>query len=283
MKLLNKVAIITGAGRGIGKAIALSYAREGANLVVVSRTKSEIEETALEIKKIGRRVRFLSLDISKPSDVSLMVEKALDEFHRINILVNNAGIYGPIGPVVENDISRWIKAININLIGTFLCSREILPTMMKHNNGKIINLSGGGASSPYPRFSAYATSKAAVVRFTETLAKEVEEYNIQVNAIAPGAIYTRLHENVLDPLVNAGEVARSAAIKLKKTGGTSIELPAGLAVFLASDDSNGLTGRLISAVWDDWRNMNSQKIIDINSTDLYTIRRIDNNFFTQNK
>ena len=283
MKLLNKVALITGAGRGIGRAIALSYARQGANLVVVSRTKSEIEETALEIKKLGRRVRYLSLDISKPSDVSLMVEKALDEFQQINILVNNAGIYGPIGPVVENDISHWIKTININLIGTFLCSREILPTMMKHKNGKIINLSGGGATSPYPRFSAYATSKAAVVRFTETLAKEVEEYNIQVNAIAPGAINTSLHADTLDPLVNAGEVARNAAIKLKKTGGTPIELPAGLAVFLASDDSNGLTGRLISAVWDDWRKMDAKKIVEINSNDLYTIRRIDNTFFTQNQ
>ena len=115
------------------------------------------------------------------------------------------------------------------------------------------------------------------------MAKEVEEYNIQVNAIAPGAINTSLHADTLDPLVNAGEVARNAAIKLKKTGGTPIELPAGLAVFLASDDSNGLTGRLISAVWDDWRKMDAKKIVEINSNDLYTIRRIDNTFFTQNQ
>jgi 3-oxoacyl-[acyl-carrier protein] reductase len=145
--------------------------------------------------------------------------------------------------------------------------------MIKQCSGKIINLSGGGAASPHPCFSAYATSKAAVVRFTETISEEVKEFNVQANAIAPGGIATRLQDEVIAAGELAGAEALANAKKIKATGGTPLDKPASLAVFLASDESKGLTGKLISAVWDDWQNMGTQ-ISDIMSSDIYTLRRI---------
>ena len=272
MKLKDKIAIVTGAGRGIGKAIALSLAQEGAHIAVLSRTSSEIEETAVEIKALGRRALALKTDVSNREDVNDMVKSAIREFGKVDILVNNAGTQGPIGPLAENEIDRWIQTIHINLIGVFLCSRAVLPIMMERRQGKIINLSGGGATSPRPYFSAYGASKAAVVRLTETLAEEVKDYNIQVNAIAPGAVNTRMLEEVLAAGKAAGEKALAGASRQLQTGGTP-EKAAALAVFLASDESDGLTGRLISAVWDDWE-LVPRYIEEIMSSDLYTLRRV---------
>jgi len=269
MKLKDKIAIVTGAGRGIGKAIALSLAQEGAHVAVLSRTSSEIEETAVEIKALGRCALSLRADVSDREDVNNMAKSVVQEFGEIDILINNAGIQGPIGPLVENEIDRWIQTIHVNLIGVFLCSRAVLPIMMERRQGKIINLSGGGATSPRPYFSAYSASKAAVVRFTETLAEEVKEYNIQVNAIAPGAVNTRMLEEVLA----VGEKAHAGASHELQTEAGTPEQAAALAVFLASDESDGLTGRLISAVWDDWELL-PRHIDKILSSDLYTLRRV---------
>jgi len=279
MKLKDKVAIVTGAGRGIGRAIALAFAREGADVVVVSRTLSDVEETAAQVRALGRHALPLKVDVSKREDVENMVESALREFGRIDVLVNNAGILGPVGPLVENDANHWIETIRVNLIGVFLCCRAVLPVMVKQRKGKIINLSGGGAAYSRPRFSAYAASKTAVVRLTETLAEEVKGFNIQVNAIAPGAINTRIQEEILAAGEVAGEKALAEAKKVRETGGTSLDVPAALAVFLASDESDGLTGKLISAVWDDWRNMGAERIREIELKGLYTLRRIDGVFF----
>jgi NAD(P)-dependent dehydrogenase (short-subunit alcohol dehydrogenase family) len=202
-----------------------------------------------------------------------MIEQVLGEFGQVDILVNNAGILGPVGLMVDNDPEHWIGAVMINLVGTFLCSRAVLPLMMKRRRGKIINMSGGGAAHPRPRFSAYSASKAAVVRLTETLSEEVKEFNIQVNAIAPGAVNTRMLDEVLVAGQNAGGKALTEARRQKQAGGVSPDIPAALAVFLASDDSNGMTGRLISAVWDDWQAM-AGRIPDILSSDMYTLRRV---------
>jgi len=273
MKLEGKTAIITGAGRGIGKAIALAFAREGADVVVVSLTLPQIAETATQIKGLGRCTLAIRGDIAEKEDVDNTVTLAIKEFGKVDILVNNAGIQGPIGPMVENNIDHWMKALHINLVGTYLCTRAVLPIMIEHHQGKIVNLSGGGATSPRPYFSAYAASKAAVVRLTETVAEEVKEFNIQVNAIAPGAVNTKMLEEVLAAGKAAGEKASAEAKRQLETGGTSPERVAALAVFLASDESDGLTGRLISAVWDDWEGMRD-RIPEIMSSALYTLRRI---------
>jgi 3-oxoacyl-[acyl-carrier protein] reductase len=273
MRLKDKIAIVTGASRGIGKAIAITFAQEGADVVVVSRSLPEVEETAAQAKALGRRALALRVDVSRQKDITRMVNSAIKEFGKVDILVNNAGIQGPIGPIIKAGIEDWIQTVNINLIRTFLCAKAVLPFMVKRRQGKIINLSGGGATSPRPYFSAYAASKAAVVRFTETLAQEVKGFNIQVNAIAPGAVNTRMLEQVLVAGEAAGKEALAEAKQQLETGGTPPETAASLAVFLASNESDGLTGRLISAVWDDWAGM-SGHIPEIMSSDLYTLRRI---------
>jgi 3-oxoacyl-[acyl-carrier protein] reductase len=272
--LTQRVAIVTGAGRGIGRAIALAFAGEGASVIVASRTFSEIAETAAQVQALGGRALAVQADVANQADVTKMVEQAVQAFGTVDILVNNAGVQGPIGPLVENDTQGWIRTVMINLIGTFLCCQAVLPMMIQQRRGKIINLSGGGATAPRPHFSAYAASKAAVVRLTETLAEEVKPYNIQVNAIAPGAVNTRMLEQILAAGPAAGERALAEARLQLETGGTSPELAAALVVFLASDDSDGLTGKLIAAPYDPWREW-AGKADELNATPLYTIRRLD--------
>ena len=273
MKLAGKTAIVTGAGRGIGRAIALAFAQEGADVLVASRTLSEVEETAEEVRTLGRHALALRVDISNRDEVQRMVGQALEGFGKVDILVNNAGIPGSIGPLVSNDPEKWVQTVRNNLFGSFFCAQAVLPFMIGQRRGKIINLSGGGATSPLPNFSAYGASKTAVVRLTETLAEEVKGFNIQVNAIAPGAVNTRLTDQILVAGAAAGEEMLARFRQLKETGGVPPERAAALAVFLASEESDGLSGRLISAVWDDWESM-SGRIDQIMASDLYTLRRV---------
>jgi NAD(P)-dependent dehydrogenase (short-subunit alcohol dehydrogenase family) len=272
MKLQGKVAIVTGAGRGIGKAIALAFAREGAYLVLASRSFPEVAATAAEVRHQTRRALPTRTDVSRRQEVETMVARTLAEFGRIDILVNNAAVQPPVGPLWENDADEWLRTILINLGGVFLCCRAVTPVMIRQGDGKVINLSGGGATSPRPYFSAYAASKSAVVRLTETLAEELKPSNIQVNAIAPGAVYTKMTEDVLAADSPAGEQALTLARRVKQQKVTP-ETAADLAVFLASDESDGLTGRLISAVWDDWRSLPSH-LTEVMTSELYTLRRI---------
>ena len=273
MKLAGKAAIITGAGRGIGRAIALAFAQEGADVLAASRTLSEVAETAEEVRALGRHALPLKVDVSNRDEVERMVAQALEEFGKLDILVNSAGIYGAIGPLVDNDPEKWVQTVRINLFGSFFCARAVLPVMIRQRRGKIINLSGGGATSPLPNFSAYASSKAAIVRLTETLAEEIKGFNIQVNAIAPGGVNTRLTDEILAAEAAAGEEMLARTRRQKETGGVPPERAAALAVFLASEESDGLSGRLVSAVWDDWESMNG-RIDQIMGSDLYTLRRV---------
>jgi NAD(P)-dependent dehydrogenase (short-subunit alcohol dehydrogenase family) len=273
MKLSSKVAIVTGAGRGIGKDISLAFAQNGADVVVISRTESEIDETAKQIQLLGRKGLPIRVDVSNTENVKNAVDLTIKAFGQIDILVNAAGIQGPIGSVLENDINAWIQTIEVNLIGTFLFTKAVLPIMIERKKGKIINFSGGGATSPRPCFTAYAASKGAVVHFTESLAEEIKQFNIQVNAVAPGAVNTRMLDLVLAAGDMAGEKESIRAKEQLKSGGTPPEKPASLAVFLASDESANLTGKLISAVWDDWQNFPG-KINDIMTSDIYTLRRV---------
>lgn len=274
MELKDKISIITGGGRGIGKAIAVAFAKEGSNLVLASRTISELGATKQEIENLSeRRIRVIPADVSQPEEVKGLVDFTLAEFATIDILVNCTGIYGPIGLATDIDSEKWLQAVQINLYGTFLCIKAVLPTMIKNKSGKIINFSGGGATSPLPRFSAYGASKAAVVRLTETLAEEVEEYHIDINVIAPGAVNTKLLDQVLEAGQAAGKDFLLKSVKQKQEGGTPPERAAELAVFLASSKSDGLTGRLVSAVWDNWREI-PRHLDEIMSSDIYTLRRI---------
>jgi NAD(P)-dependent dehydrogenase (short-subunit alcohol dehydrogenase family) len=272
----GRVALITGAGRGIGEAIAIQFAAQGAHVVLCARTRSELESVAGHIRTSGGLAQVVACDVADPAQVSKLVKSTLETSRRIDILVNAAGIYGPIGPIWEVGTEEWKRAIDINLYGTFLVCQSVVPHMIAARKGAIINFSGGGATAPLPRFSAYGVSKAAVIRLTETLAEEVREYNIRVNAIAPGAIDTRLQDEAIAAGARAGALGdRIKRMRDTGEGATPISVPAALAVFLASESARGLTGKLISAPHDKWENWDDQRISEIMSQAWFTLRRID--------
>ncbi len=278
MKLLGRSAVITGASQGLGKAITAAYVREGAHVLLAARGEALLTATARELA--GRRpspqqrVEAVVADVSRPGDVQRLLAAAARISPATDIVVNNAGVYGPIGRLQDVDWTAWVDAVMINLAGTVAVCRAFLPILLQRGYGKIINLSGGGASAPLPRFSAYAASKVAVVRFTETLAQELRGTRIDVNAIAPGPLNTRLLDQVLAAgPERAGEEFHTRAVQQKAEGGASLERAAELAVFLASSASDGVTGRLISAVWDDWAALAARREALAN-TDVYTLRRI---------
>jgi NAD(P)-dependent dehydrogenase (short-subunit alcohol dehydrogenase family) len=277
MRLTGRFAIITGASQGFGEEVAKHFVAEGASVLLCARSEAAVRTAAERLSAAtsdGQRVIARAADVSSRGDVDRMVASALDAFGRIDILVNNAGIYGPIGPTHEIDWDAWVEAININLVGLVYACRAVTPAMIRQNFGKIINLSGGGATNPLPRMTSYAASKAAVVRFTESLALDLKQYHIDVNAVAPGALDTRL----LDQVLEAGPEATGAEffdrmVKVKQQGGTPLSVGAGLAVYLASDISNGITGRLLSAAWDKWSTLH-EHAAELAGSDIYTLRRI---------
>jgi NAD(P)-dependent dehydrogenase (short-subunit alcohol dehydrogenase family) len=274
MQLENRVALITGAGRGIGRAIALAYAKEGAKLALAARTRRDLEQTAQQAQALGASTCVVPVDVSDPTQVEDMVRQTVAQFATIDILVNSAGMAGPVGPLPDNDLTAWMQTIQVNLIGTYLCCRAVLPMMQQHR-GKIINLSGAGASNAWRHLSAYGASKVAVVRLTETLALELEGRNIQVNALGPGSIHTQMWEELRDRAHAAGDAQLYAlGQRVTSGGGASLERAAALAVFLASDASGALSGRLISAVTDDFPNLPTQ-IPRIMASDALTLRRVD--------
>lgn len=275
--LEGKAAIITGANQGLGFEIARQYVAAGASVAICARNKRLLEKAQKMLRPMahgGQRIIAHDVDVSKIGDVKKLVGFVQRELGHIDILVNNAGVYGPTGVIEEVDWRAWVRAIDINLYGSILMCRAVLPAFKARKSGKIIQLSGGGATNPLPRISAYAVSKAAIVRLVETLAEEVKEDGIDVNAIAPGALNTRLLEEVLD--AGPGKVGKSfyeRALKQKQTGGTPLEKGAELAVFLGSSRSNGITGKLISAVWDPWASL-PDHLDELSGSDIYTLRRI---------
>jgi len=277
LSLENRTAIVTGANQGLGKEIAHAYVQAGANVFLCARDDSKLTAVMDELRewcKTGQQVEGISVDVSKRDDVDCLITSALEKFPQIHILVNNAGIYGPKGPIENVDWDEWVKAIEINLLGSILTARSLLPHFRANHYGKIIQLSGGGATAPLPFISAYAASKAGIVRFMETLAEEVKADGIDVNSIAPGALNTRL----LDEILEAGpeKVGKSfyeRSVKQKAEGGAPLERGADLAVFLASAQSDGITGKLISAIWDPWEHF-PEHLDELKNSDIYTLRRI---------
>ncbi len=269
----GRVALITGGGQGIGRMLALDLAEAGVDVVVVARTIADVESTAAAARARGVRAAAVRADVSVRDEVERSVNRTIERFQRLDILIAAAGIYGPIGTVTEVDPVAWEETMRINLFGTFYAIRAVLPSMVRQRHGKIITFSGGGGVSVRPRFSAYAASKAGVIRLMETVAAEFADAGVDINAIAPGPIATRLHDEVLRQAERAGEVEVRKARQFAGGAGAAPGRLMGLVRFLASDASNGLTGRLISAVWDDWEALGG-RIAEIRNTNLFTVRRI---------
>lgn len=274
MVLKNKVALITGGSGYIGKAISRAFLREGAKVMLAARSVDELLAAKNELSDGFKSVEICKADITRSTDVKNLVKKTLKIFGKIDILVNAAGIYGPIGSSLDVDFDKWKQTFEINVFGTFNLMQRVLPIMIKRGRGKIINFSGGG-DGPFPRFSAYNSSKAAVVRLTETMAAEVKDYHIDINAIAPGPVNSRFLQQALGAGEEAvGKKRYQALLKQKNEGGVPPEKAANLCVFLASSASDGLTGKFLSAVWDDWKNWDKNKIAQTMKSDKYTLRRV---------
>ena len=225
MKLKDKVALITGGGRGIGKAIALAYAREGAKLAICARTAAEIDQAVAELRTLKTECEGWTCDVSTEEPVKELAANVGRRFGRIDILVNNAGVMTRPAPMTELDVKKWDYTIAVNLRGPFLVTQAVLPLMIKQKNGSIINVSSSIGRGAYANFIAYATSKWGLEGFTQTLAAETRSQGVRVNSVEPGYVATKL------------------------TGyhGSKPESVTDVFVFLASDESKGVTGKMLSS------------------------------------
>jgi 3-oxoacyl-[acyl-carrier protein] reductase len=270
--LAGKNTIVTGASRGLGSQIARTMWKSGANLLLVARSGNALESLAKELHESSmpsRQIHTVIADLKSPRAVDTIMGEALKVWKKLDVLVNNTGIQGPIACAWENDWEEWQEAIRVNLLGPVALCRASVPWMRE-----IINLSGGGATGPRPYFSAYAVAKIGIVRFTEILAHEVGEMNIQVNSIAPGASNTDMLQTVLDAgPEKAGQREYAQALKQAASGGADPSRPAELCVFLASSASDSITGKLISVAWDPWEEL-PLKMPDLAETDIYMLRPI---------
>jgi NAD(P)-dependent dehydrogenase (short-subunit alcohol dehydrogenase family) len=278
MNLAGRSAIITGANQGLGRAIAAAFVEAGASVLLVARGEERLAQVRQELAALAsgpsQQVHAVRGDVASPASCAEVVRQAQELLPDLSILVNNAGVYGPMGLIEEVDWDAWVETIQINLFGTLQMCREVIPLMRGRGYGKIINLSGGGATAPLPRISAYAASKVAIVRLTETLAEELRDAHVDVNAIAPGALNTRMLDEVLQAgPEKVGQDFYNRALKQRDQGGAPLEKGSALAVFLASAASDGITGRLLSAVWDNWAGLPERRD-KLASSDIYTLRRI---------
>ena len=278
MKLAGRNAIVTGGSQGLGRAIAEAFVREGANVLLCARDAALAYATADALRanlvRDGQLVLAEGCDVSAPEQVDKLFESADSVFRTLHILVNNAGVYGPKGPTDEVDLDEWRRCVDINLYGTLLPCRAAARRFKAARYGKIVNLSGGGATNPLPNLSAYAASKAAVVRLPETLALELRPFATEVNAVAPGALNTRLLDEVLAAgPETVGTDFYERSLKQSHEGGVPLSLGSDLCVYLASAESDGITGKLISAKWDPWQRLHEYKA-ELGAGDIYALRRI---------
>lgn len=275
--LANRSALITGASQGLGLAIARAYVEAGASVMLCARDAQALgsaQDGLTPLVREGQRVAVMRADVSVPGDVAALMESTLEALGGLHVLVNNAGVYGPMGAIDEIDWAEWTRAMDININGSVLPMRAVLPYFKAQRYGKIVQLSGGGATNPLPRIPAYAASKAAIVRLAESVAIDVKAYGIDVNSIAPGALNTRMMAELLAAGREAvGDAFYERMRTLADGGTTPLEVGAALAVYLGSAASDGITGRLLSAPWDPWETLQQHRD-ELEASDIYTLRRI---------
>jgi len=276
--LAGKTCLLTGASRGLGRSLAERLWRDGASLVLAVRKRESVADLVTDLQRGGaggRSIEVVALDLADAESARSLVPRTMARgVPRVDVLINNAAVLGPMGNASENAPDEWAAAVTANLVSPAAICAAIVPWMAKNGGGKIINLSGGGATGPRPGFSAYAAAKAGLVRFSETLAEEVKGLGIAVNCVAPGAMAT----DMLATIARAGsgvtgEREQAAAKKAFEGGNGTVEAAVELIVFLASSASDGVTGKLISAVWDNWRDFPG-RVEELRRSDVFTIRRV---------
>lgn len=275
MLIKDRKIIVTGASGGIGLSICDKIASEGGIVIMFARNHSSLNSAILKLKeKYHTDHYYYTGDVGVNGDVNLFAKWVKNKFGNIDGLVNCAGVYGPIGKTNTLDIEDFSETINVNFLGTVYMCMKFSDIFSSEHKKKIVNFSGGGSSNAFPNYSAYATSKISIVRFTENLSIELADQNFDINCVAPGFVATNLHKSTLDAgSENAGNFYENTLKQLEN--GVPPELAAELTVFLLSDESDGISGKLISAPWDSWKNKDFQELLK-NDKDFATLRRIDN-------
>lgn len=272
--MTSRLALITGASRGLGSHLASRLWHAGWSLVMVARNEDALVDACVTFKKRpSQTLELVSCDLASIDQIAQLSLSLKKRHYSLDLLINNAAIQGPIGPLEHNDFDKWLEALQVNLLAPVLLSKELIPLLNQSSNASIINISGGGATGPRPNFSSYASSKAALVRFTETIADELRPQNIRVNCIAPGAMKTNMLNEILTFPRNAGERELELAKKVFSGGGASMDRVADLIFLLTGDSGKGITGKLISAAWDNWEEWPNH-IPELERSDAYTLRRI---------
>lgn len=271
---MSRFALITGGSKGLGAHLVRRFWLDGYSLGVVARNHVDIHSVLDELpKRSGQSASPLVCDFADAAKVASLIDAVKATIPHLDVLVNNAAIQGPIGPLRENDLIAWQQTLQVNLFAPVALCQGLIHLMKRPGGASIINLSGGGATGPRANFSAYATAKAGLVRFSDTLAEELKGDGIRVNCIAPGAMKTAMLQEVLQKGDAAGTREASLASEVFAKGGASMDSVADLALFLASDASKGISGKLISAVWDKWEQW-PQHRDELSQSDVYTLRRI---------
>ena len=264
--------VLTGGGSGIGAAIARILGKDGHKVIICGRRENKLKKTA----KSSTNILYKKCDVSNENNVLDFLNFVKSKFNYVDVLINCAGIFGEVNRFDKTDSKLWKKTFEINTFGTYLSTKHFLKLISKSNKKKIINFSGGGAFSPFPNYSAYAVSKAAVVRFSENLATELKDLGITVNCVAPGFVATALHEATLKAGKEKAGKHYDVTIEKLKKGSVPIDTPVNCVKFLISDESNDLTGKTISANFDSWNSDTFKKAIkELNSSDLYALRRVN--------
>jgi NAD(P)-dependent dehydrogenase (short-subunit alcohol dehydrogenase family) len=263
--------LVTGGSRGIGRACAEAALEAGARVVLSARDAARLERAGSELRsRHGDAVEWHVADVADGASVERLASAARSVLGQVDGVVHAAGVLGPIGPTLDVDPTRWWETVRVNLLGTLLVVRALAPAMPA--GGRIVALSGGGATSPFPNYTAYASGKVGVVRLVETLAVELAG-RVEINALAPGFVATDIHRATLEAGDAAGAEYLERTQRDLEEGGVPVGLAARAAVFLLSPASAGLTGRLVAAPWDEWWRWPERRD-EIAGSDLFTLRRI---------
>ena len=277
MNHAKHLVLVTGSTRGLGKHIAHRFWTDGNDLILVARNNIDLKDVALEFSQTaipGQKIHYFSKDLSNLENIPKLIAEIQKAAGNPDIIINNAAIQGPIGPFQTNDWIDWQKCMNICLLTPLCLIKGFLPSLITKGYGRIINISGGGATAPRPNFSSYATAKCGLIRFSETLAQEVKTHGITINCVAPGSMNSELTKKIIEAgMQNAGSTEFDNAINLTINPSYNEERAADLVYFLTTDKCKSITGKLISAVWDPWEKL-SEVTLELMDSDVYTLRRI---------